>query len=211
MGHDWLAHNLLLLGLLWLSMLLYARWLWSRPATSPTTRPPTTSMRRGSKEPTPFAGLIHNPLCAACEHAVASHPQAPCAPPPLVTFTRGRRRTVDTRQQFCPADACSYYGWLDRGNIRSNGHPGGKPWRQCSVGRVAGISRRRMARRFMGSEYRPTCSSGLWGHERKGWASARWPGYLRRGGRERGRGAPANGKKDSRKFWHRAGRAFDQF
>ena len=26
--------------------------------------------------------------------------------------------------------ACSYYGWLGRGNIRANGHPGGTPWRQ---------------------------------------------------------------------------------
>ena len=25
---------------------------------------------------------------------------------------------------------CSYYGWLGRGNIRANGHPGGNPWRQ---------------------------------------------------------------------------------
>jgi len=45
-------------------------------------------------------------------------------------FTRGRRRTVDTQQQFCPAPDCSYYGWLARGNIRANGHPGGQPWRQ---------------------------------------------------------------------------------
>jgi IS1 family transposase len=47
-----------------------------------------------------------------------------------LTFTRGRRRTVDTHQHFCPDDACTYYGWPGRGNIRSNGHPGGKPWRQ---------------------------------------------------------------------------------
>jgi len=48
----------------------------------------------------------------------------------VIAFTRGRRRTVDTRSHFCPAPACSYRGWLDRGNIRSNGHPGGQPWRQ---------------------------------------------------------------------------------
>jgi len=130
MGHDWLSHNLLLLGLLWLSMLLYWVWLRGRPATSSTTRPSATSIKKRSKEPIPFAGLLHKPLCAACEHAVASRLQASCAPPPLVTFTRGRRRTVDTRHQFCPADDCSYYGWVGRGNIRANGHPGGKPWRQ---------------------------------------------------------------------------------
>jgi hypothetical protein len=45
-------------------------------------------------------------------------------------FTRGRRRTVDTQSHFCPDPDCSYHGWLGRGNIRSNGHPGGQPWRQ---------------------------------------------------------------------------------
>jgi IS1 family transposase len=48
----------------------------------------------------------------------------------VVTFTRGRRRTVDTHAHFCPDADCSYHGWLGRGNIRSNGHPSGQPWRQ---------------------------------------------------------------------------------
>src|SRR5262249_47311921 len=51
-------------------------------------------------------------------------------PPALLTFTRGRRRTVDTSQHFCADHDCSYHGWLGRGNIRANGHPGGQPWRQ---------------------------------------------------------------------------------
>jgi IS1 family transposase len=45
-------------------------------------------------------------------------------------FTQGRHRTVDTQHQFCPDPHCSYHGWLGCGNIRSNGHPGGQPWRQ---------------------------------------------------------------------------------
>jgi IS1 family transposase len=48
----------------------------------------------------------------------------------VLRFTRGRRRTVDTSQHFCPDHDCSYHGWLGRGNIRANGHPGGQPWRQ---------------------------------------------------------------------------------
>jgi len=47
-----------------------------------------------------------------------------------MSFTRGRRRTVHTTSHFCPAPDCSYRGWLGRGNIRANGHPGGQPWRQ---------------------------------------------------------------------------------
>jgi IS1 family transposase/transposase-like protein len=48
----------------------------------------------------------------------------------MITFTRGRRRSVDTHAHFCPAPDCSYRGWLDRGNIRANGHPGSQAWRQ---------------------------------------------------------------------------------
>jgi hypothetical protein len=48
----------------------------------------------------------------------------------VLTCTRGRRRTVDTAQHFCPDHDCAYHGWRGHGNIRSNGHPGGQPWRQ---------------------------------------------------------------------------------
>jgi hypothetical protein len=48
----------------------------------------------------------------------------------MITFTRGRPRTVDTHAHFCPAPGCAYRGWLGRGNIRANGHPGGQAWHQ---------------------------------------------------------------------------------
>src|SRR4029453_3901606 len=48
----------------------------------------------------------------------------------MITLTRGRPRTVDTHAHFCPISSCSYWGWLGRGNIRANGHPGGQAWRQ---------------------------------------------------------------------------------
>jgi IS1 family transposase len=31
---------------------------------------------------------------------------------------------------YCPVPDCAYHGWLGRGNLRANGHPGGQPWRQ---------------------------------------------------------------------------------
>ena len=97
----------------------------------PTPQPPLASnKRRRSQEPQPFTGLMHKPLCEACEQGADGRPQAPGAPPPIITFTRGRRRTVDTHSHFCPEPNCSYHGWLGRGNLRSNGHPGGQPWRQ---------------------------------------------------------------------------------
>ena len=130
MEPDWLLQHLQLLALLWLCVLLLWVWLRGWDGTSLIMPLPVKSIKKRSKELPPFAGLLHKPLCAACAQAVTSCPQPPCAPPPRLPGTRGRRRTVDTRQQCCPDDACSYYGWVDRGNIRANGHPGGKPWRQ---------------------------------------------------------------------------------
>jgi hypothetical protein len=74
--------------------------------------------------------LMHKPLCDACEHVADSRPQPPGAPPPLRMYTRGRRHTVDTPQQCCPNQDCTYDDWAGRGNIRANGRPGGQPWRQ---------------------------------------------------------------------------------
>lgn len=108
MEHDGLYDMLLLLGLPWLSMLLSWVWLRGRPATSPTTLTPAIALKKRAKELQPFAGLLHKPLCDACAQATASPPPAPCAPPPPLPCTRGRRRTVETRQPCCPDDGCSY-------------------------------------------------------------------------------------------------------
>src|SRR5215471_10462482 len=87
---------------------------------------PTQALPR----PKPFPGFIHKPLWEACEQGAEARSQAPGSPPPIGRFTRGRRWTIDTQSHFCPAPNCSYHGWLGRGNLRSNGHPGGRPWRQ---------------------------------------------------------------------------------
>jgi hypothetical protein len=50
--------------------------------------------------------------------------------PPRMICTRGRPRQVETTGHFCPHTACSYYGWVDWGNLRANGHPNGRRWRQ---------------------------------------------------------------------------------
>src|SRR6266705_3158116 len=56
-------------------------------------------------------------------------PPTPVTPPRLIS-TRGRRRQVDTSRHCCPDPDCTYGGWLGLGNITSNGHPSGGPWRQ---------------------------------------------------------------------------------
>jgi IS1 family transposase len=83
------------------------------------------------KKAKPFGGLTRKPVCAACvkeEERVREHTVR--EPPPRIERTRGPRKEIDTSGQFCPGEGCTYYGWLDRGNIVSNGHPGGGPWRQ---------------------------------------------------------------------------------
>jgi hypothetical protein len=56
-----------------------------------------------------FQGLTVKPECPECEHpepaAVVSR-----VPPPRIKPKRGRPRTVPTGLQFCPYDACDYYG-----------------------------------------------------------------------------------------------------
>ena len=85
---------------------------------------------RPKREPKAFAGFIHKPECDLCDRESAPQLSAPGAPPPRLSFTRGRRRHVDTTGHFCPHATCSYHGRVDWGNIRANGHPNGRRWRQ---------------------------------------------------------------------------------
>jgi len=87
---------------------------------------------RAKRDPNPFAGFTRMPDCPACAQEAESHPTAftPNAPPPRMTCTRGRHRHVDTTGHFCPQATCAYHGWVGWGNIRANGHPNDRRWRQ---------------------------------------------------------------------------------
>jgi IS1 family transposase len=127
-----LFYQLLLIAFGLLCLLVHVALADGPPREPKTPLEPTPRRRRRSKEPKPFAGLIHQPLCEACEQGDDTRPKTPepGSPPPVITFTRGRRRTVNTQAHFCPDPDCSYYGRLGLGNLRANGHPGGKAWRQ---------------------------------------------------------------------------------
>jgi transposase-like protein len=125
-----LFYQLLVVALVLICLLIYVGLL-DMPLPKP--QPPLASNKRRhtrSKAPKPFPGLIHTPLCEACAQGADVHAKAPGSPPPIIRFTRGRRRTVDTHAHFCPDPDCVYHGWCGRGNIRANGHPGGQLWRQ---------------------------------------------------------------------------------
>src|SRR5215510_5675603 len=94
--------------------------------------PAATKLPRATRDPKPFAGLTRKPDCSACEQEAGVQPSAsaPHAPLPRMTFTRGRRRHVDSSGHFCPHAPCSYHGRVGWGNIRANGHPSGGRWHQ---------------------------------------------------------------------------------
>jgi hypothetical protein len=123
-------YQLLLASLVLICLIIHVWWPDPLRMTPPPPLQSYKPRRKGSKEPKPFTGYLHTPLCEACEHGIDSRPQAPGSPPPVMIFTRGRTRTVDTQSHFCPDPDCAYHGWRGRGNIRANGHPGGQPWRQ---------------------------------------------------------------------------------
>ena len=125
-----LFYQLLVVALVLICLLIHIG-LPDKPLLMPhPLRESNKSRRTCSKEPKPFPGLIRKPLCEACAQGADARPTAPGSPPPFIRFTRGRRRTVNTQSHFCPAPDCAYHGWLGRGNIRANGHPGGQLWRQ---------------------------------------------------------------------------------
>jgi transposase-like protein/IS1 family transposase len=125
-------YQLAILGLLWLCVMLHYVWpsrsvVSPQPAVQPA---PPQGKRQRSNEPRPFAGLPQRPHCALCAHE-ANHPepQPPTRPTPMMPTNR-RPCTIDTSLHFCPHVGCDYQGWCGLGNLRSNGHPSGGPWRQ---------------------------------------------------------------------------------
>ena len=124
-------YQLGLIALVSLFLILSGLWPSEPAAARPRTPKPLLPRGKHSKKPKPFLGLTRQPCCAACEQAIeAPRLQPSPPPPPTVPSTRGRRRHVDTSDHCCPDCDCRYGGWLGLGNITSNGHPSGGPWRQ---------------------------------------------------------------------------------
>jgi transposase-like protein len=110
--------------LILLVLLFYRFWQGGKSG------PAGPKLPRRKREPKPFAGLTRKPDCVACEQQIRSQPHVPSTPPPRMILTRGRRRQVDTTSHFCPHATCAYHGRVGFGNIRANGHPTGRRWRQ---------------------------------------------------------------------------------
>jgi IS1 family transposase len=120
-------YQLALFLLVWLFVMLHVTG--SKPGL-PTPPVPAKPKRKRSSEPKAFEGLTQKPPCALCKQETGeTAPALPRRPDPMPPTNR-RPRTVDTSMHFCPHSDCDYRGWLELGNLRANGHPGGGPWRQ---------------------------------------------------------------------------------
>ena len=97
MAPNLVFYQLLLVALMLICFIIHAWWPdhQSPKLRTPWPCKPDKPRRKRSEDPQPFLGLIHKPLCDACEQSVESRPQAPGAPPPVIIFTQGRRRTID--------------------------------------------------------------------------------------------------------------------
>ena len=103
-------YQLLLAALVLVYLIIHVLWPDPLRSVPPPPVKPGTPRRKWSKEPKPFTGYIQKPLCEAYEHGLDSRPKIPGSPPPVIIFTRGRKRTVDTQAHFCPDPNCSYHG-----------------------------------------------------------------------------------------------------
>jgi hypothetical protein len=92
----------LVTGVLLILLVLLTHWRWRLSKTAPAMPKPT----RRKRESQPFAGYTHKPECELCDHGIDSQPhEALGAPPPRMSFTRGRHRTVGLfarRLQYAP-------------------------------------------------------------------------------------------------------------
>jgi IS1 family transposase len=133
------VYQLGLIVLVWVFLMLYGLWPLEPAVARPMPPKPLIPRGKHSKKPKPFPGLTRKPCCTACEQVIEVPRLQPSPPPPpTMTSTRGRRRHVNTAHHFCPDPDCRYGGWLGLGNITSNGHPSGGPWRQLYCGACHG-------------------------------------------------------------------------
>jgi len=149
---DMWVRAVLLLMLVWLIAEHYQQW--GKMRGSQPVRYRRTGKKRTAKPKGEFQGVTRKPICAECE-AAEGQSQVEQEPPPQLNSSKGRRKTVKTDLQYCPNERCRYYGWLGRGNIRSNGYPNRGRHRQlhCTVCRKYFVES--TGTLFYGKRYQP--------------------------------------------------------
>ena len=77
MAPNLLLYQLLLVALVLICLLMHVQWPDNPRATSKTPLKLDKPRRKRSTEPKPFTGLLHKPLCDACEKGADSPLKAP--------------------------------------------------------------------------------------------------------------------------------------
>ena len=91
MAPNQLFYQLLVVALVLICLLIHVGWP-DKPRAMPQPPPASNKRRRTrSKEPKPFPGSIHKPLCAACAQGIDARPTAPGSPPPFMASPKKRR------------------------------------------------------------------------------------------------------------------------
>ena len=98
-------------------------------------------------------GVTKKPVCVACEGEEGEEKKR--VPPPRIKPKRGRKRKVKTGHHYCPKQSCQYYGWLNLGNISSNGHPNGGRSRQLYCSECQSYFAETKGTLFYGKRYGP--------------------------------------------------------
>ncbi len=116
-----LLHDVMLVCGMWLLWVSYRQWQQTQVVLKGTKG-------KKNKKKKEYQGKTKKPVCVACDKEGEAEKKR--VPPPLIKAKRGRKRKVETGHHYCPDQSCDYYGWLNLGNISSNGHPNGGRSRQ---------------------------------------------------------------------------------
>ena len=125
MASDHFWREILLLLLVWQLIGSIGVWQTVRKYEHQAKKRRPERKKRAKRSPEEFQGLTKKPDCELCQGDQEQETGSGREAPPKLFQKRGRPRQVDSSGQYCPNISCAYYGWLKRGNIRANGHPGG--------------------------------------------------------------------------------------
>ena len=131
-------YQLGLIALVWVSLMLHRLWPSEPCCSSPDATQAADTPMQALHKVQALPGLTRKPSCAACEQTIEAPRLPPSPPPTTVPSTRGRRRHVDTSDHFVLIPTVAMVAGLGLGNITSNGHPSGGPWRQLYCGACRG-------------------------------------------------------------------------
>ena len=145
MAPNLLLYRLLLVALVLICLLIHVEWPDNPSATSKTSLKPDKPRRKRSTEPKPFTGLLHKPLCEACEKAPMHDPKRRahrllCSSSPGDACAPSTRLSISVRITIASITGGSAMATSARMGIRA-----ASPGASCSASPARAISMKPMA------------------------------------------------------------------